>query len=105
MSQETPGSAAIAAPAGSGGTEADAAAAHASSHQPAHQGDAFENLLHEDRRFAPSEEFVASAVVTEADYAEADADRPAFWARQARELLTWDQDFTQALSYTHLRDH
>lgn len=100
MSQETPGSAAIAAPAGSGGTEADAAAIQASSDQPARQGDAFENLLHEDRRFAPSEEFAANAVVTEADYAEADADRPAFWARQARELLTWDQDFAQALDWS-----
>lgn len=100
MSQETPGSAAIAAPAGSGGTEADAAAIQASSDQPARQGDAFENLLHEDRRFAPSEAFAANAVVTEADYAEADADRPAFWARQARELLTWDQDFTQALDWS-----
>ncbi|WP_458111886.1 acetate--CoA ligase [Arthrobacter sp. R1-13] len=100
MSQETPGSAAIAAPAGSGRTEADAAAIQASSDQPARQGDAFENLLHEDRRFPPSEEFAANAVVTEADYAEADADRPAFWARQARELLTWDQDFTQALDWS-----
>jgi hypothetical protein len=26
---------------------------------------------------------------------EADADRPAFWAKQARELLTWDKDFTR----------
>ena len=100
MSQETPGSAAIAAPAGSGGTEADAAAIQASSDQPVRQGDAFENLLHEDRRFAPSVEFAANAVVTGADYAEADADRPAFWARQARELLTWDQDFTQALDWS-----
>ncbi|WP_309106773.1 acetate--CoA ligase [Arthrobacter sp.] len=100
MSQETPSSAAIAAPAESGGTEADAAAVRASSDQPARQGDAFENLLHEDRRFPPSEEFAANAVVTEADYAEADADRPAFWSRQARELLTWDQDFTQALDWS-----
>ncbi|WP_343213112.1 acetyl-coenzyme A synthetase N-terminal domain-containing protein, partial [Arthrobacter sp. I3] len=61
------------------------------------QGDAFENLSQENRRFAPSAEFAANAVVTAADYAEADADRPAFWAKQARELLSWSRDFTQAL--------
>ena len=36
-----------------------------------------------------------------ADYAEADADRPAFWARQARELLSWSKDFTQALDWSN----
>ncbi|MDQ0079660.1 hypothetical protein J2S97_004869, partial [Arthrobacter oryzae] len=33
------------------------------------QGDAFENLSHENRKFAPSEDFAANAVVTAADYA------------------------------------
>ncbi|MGO4192832.1 acetate--CoA ligase [Arthrobacter sp. YAF17] len=66
----------------------------------AHQGDAFENLSHENRKFAPSPEFAANAVVTAADYAEADADRPAFWAKQARELLTWSKDFTQTLDWS-----
>ncbi|MEV5052365.1 hypothetical protein, partial [Arthrobacter sp. LAR12-1-1.1] len=47
-------------------------------------GDAFENLSQENRRFAPSAEFAANAVVTAGEYAEADADRPAFWAKQAR---------------------
>ena len=69
--------------------------------QNARQGDAFENLLHENRRFEPSPEFAADAVVTAADYTEADADRPAFWAKQARELLTWDKDFTQALDWSN----
>ena len=64
------------------------------------QGDAFENLSQENRRFAPSAEFAANAVVTAADYAEADADRPAFWAKQARELLSWSRDFTQALDWS-----
>src|SRR4029453_13058115 len=63
-------------------------------------GDALENLLHENRRFAPSEDFAANAVVTAADYVEADADRPAFWAKQARELLTWSKDFDQALDWS-----
>lgn len=78
MSQQTPGSTATQTP----------------------QGDAFENLSQENRRFAPSAEFAANAVVTAADYAEADADRPAFWAKQARELLSWSKDFTQALDWS-----
>lgn len=78
MSQQTPGSTATQTP----------------------QGDAFENLSQENRRFAPSAEFAANAVVTAADYAEAAADRPAFWAKQARELLSWSKDFTQALDWS-----
>jgi acetyl-CoA synthetase len=66
----------------------------------ARQGDAFANLSQENRKFAPSPEFAANAVVTAADYAEADADRPAFWAKQARELLTWSKDFSQTLDWS-----
>ncbi|HEY8699735.1 MAG TPA: acetyl-coenzyme A synthetase, partial [Arthrobacter sp.] len=73
MSHDTPSSTAIAAEATHPG----------SNQQRSQQGDAFENLLHEGRRFPPAPEFAADAVVTAADYAEADADRPAFWARQA----------------------
>ncbi|MGY4541705.1 non-ribosomal peptide synthetase component F, partial [Arthrobacter sp. UYNi723] len=90
MSQDTPGSTATAP-----------AAAVQSDQQTNQQGDAFENLLHENRAFAPSPEFAADAVVTAADYAEADADRPAFWAKQARELLTWSKDFDQALDWSN----
>ncbi|RKR20871.1 acetate--CoA ligase [Arthrobacter oryzae] len=79
MSQQTPGSTAMQAP----------------------QGDAFENLSQENRRFAPSAEFAANAVVTAGEYAEADADRPAFWAKQARELLSWSKDFTQTLDWSN----
>lgn len=64
-------------------------------------GDALENLLHENRKFAPSEEFAANAVATAATYQEADADRVAFWAAQARKLLTWDTDFTQTLDWSN----
>ncbi|WP_026539134.1 acetate--CoA ligase [Arthrobacter sp. 9MFCol3.1] len=78
MSQQTPVSTAMQAP----------------------QGDAFENLSQENRRFAPSAEFAANAVATAAEYAEADADRPAFWAKQARELLSWSKDFSQALDWS-----
>ncbi|MDJ0319209.1 acetate--CoA ligase [Pseudarthrobacter sp. PS3-L1] len=65
------------------------------------QADAFENLLHENRSFPPSAEFAANAVVTADDYAEADKDRPAFWAKQARSLLSWDKDFDQALDWSN----
>ncbi|MCO4238107.1 acetate--CoA ligase [Pseudarthrobacter sp. MDT3-26] len=86
MSQDTPGS---------------TATAPAASVQTDQQGDAFENLLHENRTFAPSPEFAADAVVTAADYAEADAGRPAFWAKKARELLTWSKDFDQTLDWSN----
>ncbi|MGF9660579.1 acetate--CoA ligase [Arthrobacter crystallopoietes] len=64
------------------------------------KSDALENLLQENRKFAPSTEFAANAVVHADIYAEADADRVAFWAKQARELLTWDKDFTQTLDWS-----
>ncbi|BCW46852.1 acetate--CoA ligase [Arthrobacter sp. StoSoilB5] len=88
MSQDTPGSTATAAA------------------STAHNGDAphveaLENLLHENRKFAPSAEFAANAVATADVYKEAEADRPAFWAKRARELLTWDKDFTEALDWSN----
>jgi acetyl-CoA synthetase len=57
------------------------------------------NLSREDRRFAPSPEFAATAVATAALYAEAE-DRLEFWAKQARQLLTWDCDFDQTLDWS-----
>ncbi len=59
--------------------------------------DVYEN---EDRTFPPSAEFVAAANAGDRSmYDEADADYEAFWARQARELLTWDTPFTQTLDW------
>ncbi|HET8595537.1 MAG TPA: acetate--CoA ligase [Intrasporangium sp.] len=58
------------------------------------------NLLHEERRFPPSEEFVAQAVAKPSLYDEAAADREAFWGRQAHELLTWAKDFDQVLDWS-----
>ncbi|MDV8147165.1 acetate--CoA ligase [Arthrobacter sp. B10-11] len=115
MSQDTPSSTATAAhtdvpanlsPAGADAVSGAAAAspsANGASATSAHtgNGDAFENLSQEDRKFAPSPEFAANAVVTAADYAEADAGRPAFWAKQARELLTWSKDFTETLDWSN----
>ena len=55
---------------------------------------AIESFQVEDRTFPPPAEVVAGALVTDdALYREAEADPEAFWARQARELLTWSQDF------------
>ena len=53
--------------------DASASAGHGSA-TGAEKGDAFENLLHETRKFAPSPEFAADAVVTAAEYGEANAE-------------------------------
>jgi len=54
----------------------------------------------EDRTFPPPPEFSAAANVRDRSlHEEADADPEAFWARQARELLTWQQDFTTTLEW------
>jgi acetyl-CoA synthetase len=58
------------------------------------------NLLHEDRRFPPSEEFAAQAVAKADLYERADADGLGFWADQARSLLTWDTDFAETLDWS-----
>ncbi|MBD7919756.1 acetate--CoA ligase [Cellulomonas sp. Sa3CUA2] len=59
-----------------------------------------ENLLTEDRRFPPSPEFAAQANATADAYAWANADRPGYWADQARELLSWSTPFTQTLDWS-----
>ncbi|MBV0895511.1 acetate--CoA ligase [Microbacterium sp. NC79] len=60
-----------------------------------------DHLLNETRKFAPSPEFVDNAIATQEMYAEAKADREAFWADQARELLTWSTPFTEVLDWTN----
>jgi acetyl-CoA synthetase len=57
------------------------------------------NLLHEARRFGPSEEFAAAANYTAAAYDQAAADRLAFWEAQARRL-DWDSEWSQALDWS-----
>lgn len=49
---------------------------------------------------APTAEFTAQANGTADLYDEAAADHEAFWARQARERLTWATDFEQTLDWT-----
>ncbi len=59
-----------------------------------------EDYLHENRLFPPSAEFKANALTSDDSlFREADADYEAFWARQARELLTWNSDFTTTLEW------
>src|SRR3954469_7480703 len=59
-----------------------------------------EDYFIEDRTFPPPPEFVADALVTDRSlYDEADAAYEAFWARMARELITWDQDFETILEW------
>lgn len=55
---------------------------------------------HEGRRFAPAASFASQANTNDRSlYEEADADYEAFWARQARELLSWDKDFDTVLEW------
>jgi acetyl-CoA synthetase len=60
--------------------------------------EALSNLMHEDRRFPPSEEFAAAAVAKESLYDEAAADRLAFWETQAREL-DWSEPWHTVLEW------
>jgi acetyl-CoA synthetase len=62
--------------------------------------EALSNLLHEDRRFPPSDEFAKQAIATSELYKEAAADQLAFWERQARELITWDREWNQVLDWS-----
>jgi len=63
---------------------------------------AIESVLQERRVFAPSEQTVAAATVSGMDaykalVAEAERDYEGFWARLARETLTWQKPFTKVL--------
>ena len=54
----------------------------------------------EDRLFPPPPAFQAAALAGDDSlYDEAEADLEAFWARQARELLTWSSDFDTILEW------
>ena len=56
------------------------------------------NLSHEERRFEPPADLVASANVTEQAYADAEADRLGFW-EQAAERLTWTKRWDSVLDW------
>src|SRR5213080_2111580 len=57
------------------------------------------NPSHEELRFPPSEEFAAQANVKADAYEEGDADRLAFWAKQA-ERLSWAEKWTEVLDWS-----
>jgi acetyl-CoA synthetase len=61
--------------------------------------DAVENLLHEERHFAPSAAFKAQANATESLYQLAEADRLQFWEKQA-DLLSWKTKWNQVLDWS-----
>jgi len=60
-----------------------------------------ESILHEERSFEPPAEFAARARVTtdilEARHAKAGEDNEAYWGDLARDMLTWDEPWTQVL--------
>ncbi|MFM8447065.1 MAG: AMP-binding protein, partial [Candidatus Nanopelagicaceae bacterium] len=60
--------------------------------------DQVENLLSEDRTFAPTAEFAAQANIKESEYALAEADRIAFWESKA-EYLKWDKRWHTVLDW------
>ncbi len=61
--------------------------------------DAIENLLTEDRTFAPNPEFTATAnVASQSIYDEANEDFEAFWAKQARDF-EWFSDWDETLEW------
>jgi acetyl-CoA synthetase len=57
------------------------------------------NLLHEERKFPPSDEFAAQANVTGDAYDEANRDRLAFWEKAA-ERLSWDTRWNEVLDWS-----
>ena len=59
-----------------------------------------EDYYVEDRTFPPPPDFQANALVADRSlYEEAERDRLGFWARQARELVTWFEDFDTVLEW------
>ncbi|MCU0260044.1 MAG: acetate--CoA ligase [Ilumatobacteraceae bacterium] len=62
--------------------------------------DTIDDLLAEDRRFPPSEEIKADTLVAGTFlYDEAAADDEGFWARQAADLVSWDEPWHTILDW------
>ncbi len=59
-----------------------------------------DNLLHEERHFAPNAEFSKNAIAQASLYEEAKTDRLGFWAKQAKNLH-WHKPFTQVLDWSN----
>ena len=61
---------------------------------------AIDALSYEQRKFAPSAEFKANAIVSDQSlYLEGERDFEGYWARHARELISWSQPFTKTLEW------
>lgn len=58
-----------------------------------------DNLLHEERHFAPTAAFAANAIAKASLYEEAKKDRLGFWAKQANNLH-WHKPFTEVLDWS-----
>ena len=64
------------------------------------ENQAIEEFYTENRTFPPLETFASNALLTDSQiYNEASEDYESFWAKQARELLTWHKDFTNTLEW------
>ncbi|MGJ8722689.1 MAG: acetate--CoA ligase, partial [Salinibacterium amurskyense] len=59
-----------------------------------------DSLLHESRRFAPSEAFSSSSEASADLYTAAKEDRLEFWADKAREYVHWHKPFTETLDWS-----
>ncbi|MFM5967795.1 MAG: acetate--CoA ligase [Micrococcales bacterium] len=59
-----------------------------------------DNLLHEERHFAPSSDFAKNAIAQASLYEEAASDRLGFWAEQAKRLH-WHKPFTKTLDWSN----
>ncbi|MBH0110844.1 acetate--CoA ligase [Salinibacterium sp. NG22] len=59
-----------------------------------------DSLLHESRRFAPSEAFSAASEASADLYTSAKEDRVEFWADKAREYVHWHKPFTETLDWS-----
>ena len=62
--------------------------------------DTTDHLLEERRTFPPSRQFAAQAVATAERYEQAASDRLGYWADQARQVLHWEQDFSEVLDWS-----
>ena len=61
---------------------------------------AIDALSYEQRKFPPSAEFKANAIVSDQSlYLEGERDFEGYWARHARELISWTQPFTKTLEW------
>lgn len=61
---------------------------------------AIDALSYEQRKFPPSAEFKDSAIVSDQSlYLEGERDFEGYWARHARELISWSQPFTKTLEW------